>query len=456
MTLYFSVEYVYYNNWDFLGRIVNAKFIFSGGPYIYINNSIFETALLGVLMLLFGTYSVYAYLLLFSVLLIYACTLVIKLMQLKMKYAFVIVSPFLLFWGLKNGSEIPVITFLLFTFYLSVRRSPLSGVTMALAILSKFYAVFFLPILLIGIERKRRFIFYVFAAITLLILTMMPYFAFMYRLTGYATSGMALSFWSTEGLNPDYGAFMLSSVELVPFAALILLRRSSLKRKVKTRPRVFIGLFLMFAISIYVAIDASKLAIGIFASNQFRFTLPSSVFLSIIASPLFRGNRQLAIYSVASFALATVLLIALLGYLGTSSSFINAAKLAYASVFYNKTCVVQSNNWIYFDYVGIPSIPVSLNASIFPVISNYALPNSRLINESGFKFYEEGRSCVKGRILFGTDTIIFENATSKVYYMNLNGKYEQYSAKVFNPCAFAFGKGILYSVCMFPNYLLRL
>ncbi|MCW1293436.1 MAG: hypothetical protein QXV66_00420 [Candidatus Rehaiarchaeum fermentans] len=453
LTVYFSSEFIYYNNWDFISRLTNAKFLLNNGPYIYINNAPLENFLLEILIIIFKNYSPFIYFFIFSLVFLFSAYLIVRLFNKNEYYVLALISPFLIFFGIKNGSELPVISFILITFYFSIKKNPLAGLSMGLAILSKFYALFFLPVLFFGFENKKRFYYYILLSLALLILILTPYFVFMKNLIGFSLGGIALSFWSTEGLSPNYLAFLVSTIEIWPFILFIVYNRKRFLKEFEKRKHLFISAFLLFLISIYIGVDASKLAQGLVATNEFRFTLPSSVFISLLTIPLFKNKKDLITYFALSYTLAIILFLIFINH-ATPSSFINSQYLAYKSVFQNKTCIVQSNNWIYLDYLGVPSIPISFNSSIYPIISNLPLSNSTKLNINSYTFYISGNKCSSGKIILGTDTIIIENKTN-TYYLNLVGKYEAYNKSEFNPCKFAFDSGIIYDICMYPNFILN-
>lgn len=124
-----------------------------------------------------------------------------------------ILSPFFIYFSLlTNGTEILSVSFLLITLGLLYKKSPLSGLFLGLAALSKYPNLIFLPLLLFAGDKKKIFLAYsIFALVTI------PWLAFNYIFYG----NPLYAYLSSISLNVTTGNSI--SIPIIPFLIGILI-----------------------------------------------------------------------------------------------------------------------------------------------------------------------------------------------------------------------------------------
>ncbi len=446
VTAFFIIQFHLLNNWDFITRIDNANFLFYSGKYFDIPRAILESFIIGILSYVFGGYAAYAFIILFSILFAISIYEVAKALNLNhfLLYLFVL-SPFLIYWGIKNGSELPVITFLLFTFAYSLKRKAIAGIFLSLAILSKYYAIFFIPILFVGIRKKEKNVKYIVESLALMIISLIPYFLYEKIFFGNWATSILLSYYSTLGYKININAILLGLIEIIFPLSLLIIYHKELEKTLKTKRAESIGIIALILIALLTFIDTTKLASG---TNMMRFALPMSVFSYIFAFYVLPKKYQRT-FAYISFTLSIIIAIILIQELNQAMpiSRIQREINAYALVFGNKSCIVESPIWVYLANKNIPAIPPLLKG--FDLITDQNLGIKPLAKYSNTYVYGNNTNCVSGRIMLGPGLIIIKYYNnSQAYYSNIvNGTMQEINKSLFNPCNWAFGKSILASAC---------
>lgn len=405
--IFFIIQFNLINNWDMLVRILNGNYLFHNGQYFEYQRALLESTVIGLLAFAFGSYAVYAFIALFSV--IFFIALLLFSRAFKVEYVLllgIVLNPFLLYYGIKNGSEIPLYAFLILFVSMIKLKRPIAGMFFALAFVSKYDAVMFLPLALFLIDKrileslKRIGLF-----IGILLVSLLPFFA--YNLILYHNPLFTFEFAFSQSsaqnliLGPGmtnianvYGGF-LELVVFVPIVAFILLFNRDVLKEIKQRKRELALLAAAAAIALVIYLMASGLYVG--GLGYFRFFLGPTLFLSLLSALFLK--RGALLFTLIFFAISILLAYNILyaQQFGTPTMQIevsSARSLLYAT--YNTTnCTVQSNNWVYLDYHGISATYIwGVNYSQYPIISFGALAgNYSLLGQSnGIYLYGYGAS----------------------------------------------------------------
>lgn len=242
-TLFFLFQNYSHFNWDFSAYILNAEYLFHGGNYFEVYRAPLISLILGPLLYLGKNTAGYLYIILISSLFFISS---IKLSdaihkkflhkynldkeKIRFIFYFFLLSPFLLLYGLREGTELLGLTF--FQFFLAYYiKNKTSGHFLGLAFLSRYNFLFFFPLLLINKDYKK-----IFKNILASLAIISPWFIFNYLKWGNPLTSMVES----------YHLNIYSRLDMVqPFNILSLLKP--------------IGLFLpLFLIGIYFSFHKIK------------------------------------------------------------------------------------------------------------------------------------------------------------------------------------------------------
>lgn len=381
-------------NWDMLVRVLNARHIFSGGYYYEPIRAVLESFIIGLFSFVSSVYSVYFFIFFVSVVFLLSVFYLSKQIKLNFSYLFMfLLSPFILFYGIKNGSDLLVISFLIFYMAAIIGEKPIfAGLFLALAFVSKSYALFFSPLLLFFLwNRNLKGVYRLLLALVTAVAALVPYFIFNLLEYGNFIYSMAASylyfqiFSSYVSLSVSLAHF--ESVPLIGFEEIIfpmllivmffLMDRKYFLGKVMKNKRQYAIILSACVLSFVVYFSVSNLmnATGL---SVFRFILPLSVFTYILAFMFFRQNyfRFIYILFVASIVIAFLIFnsnAAIVFHI----SYAKGAVTMFNSV-YSGNCTVSSNEWVYLDYLGLYAVPYEPYQNYSGAILNFGRVNTTL------------------------------------------------------------------------------
>lgn len=268
--LFFFIQFDLLKNWDMLVRILNSNYLFHNGDYFENQRALLESFIIGIFSFVFGKYSVYAFIAFFTV--IFFISVYIFSKAFKLEYVIllgILLNPFFLFYSIKNGSELPMYSFLILLISFIKLKKPIAGVFMALAFVSKYDSILFLPMALFLIDKKlipsvKRIL--IFAGIALLAL--LPFF--LYNIILYHdflfTFFMSLhenspSLTSTGISNAKYtyqGFYEL--ISLIPLVVLILVfKRGIIKDIQEKKEKLQLYRFYLPYLCFYTSLQAGSM-----------------------------------------------------------------------------------------------------------------------------------------------------------------------------------------------------
>ncbi len=353
----FFFQFNLLTNWDMLVRILNANYLFHGGYYFEPARAVLESFLIGVFSFFMGNYAVYGFMALSTVVFFLSAWRLSAAFGLdSLLFLTVLMNPYVLLYGMSNGSELLILAFLMLYVAAIKTKSYLAGLFFGLAFMSKYYAVYFLPLMVFLVERdviqsiKRL-------GINLLTLfaVLLPYFVFNLVYFGNLLYGLALSYLNNgiEAGSPQFlsAGFIELAVPAVILAGALLFRR----KLVLPRLRPALILSVAFAASIYLYYASGALSIP--ASNAYRFFLPAMLF-SLISVSMFLEKKTvvwLIVLPLVSFPIAFLAVSSQAQTAPLPGYFSNAVS-DFASVYNTTNCTVYSNDWVELDYYGLPAV----------------------------------------------------------------------------------------------------
>ena len=390
--IFFFVQFDLLKNWDMLVRILDSNYLFHNGGYFEPQRALLESFIIGLLSFVFGGYSVFAFIVFFT----FVFFLSVYFFSKSFGVGYVILlgillNPFFLFYAIKNGSELPMYSFIIFFISFVKLKKPIAGIFLALAFVSKYDSVFMIPIALFLIDKKyfesaKRIA--LFIAFTLLALT--PFFA--YNVILYHDP-MFTFFMSLAENAPSISSFHITNhsyfyqgfyelLSLLPIIAFILFFNRNVIKTIKKKKREISILSLLSILAFMIYVFAS----GLYSSGTgyYRFFLFVTISLTLLISLL--TKKEMLLLTVVFFAVSLIIAYHFL----FSSNFsitalnnqISGAKQLLLQKYGTTNCTVQSNNWVYLDYYGISATYLHPgNYSQYPIISfgkmtgNYTLQN---------------------------------------------------------------------------------
>lgn len=425
---FFSIQFDLLRNWDMLVRILNSNYLFHNEGYFENQRALLESFIIGAFSFIFGSYSVFAFITFFTFLFFLSVYFFSKSFGVEYTILLgILLNPFFLFYAIKNGSELPMYTFIIFFVSFVKIKKPIAGVFLALAFVSKYDSLLMLPLALFLIDKKyiesvkRITLFIIF---TLLALT--PFFAYniiLYHdpiftfLASFAKNAPSISSFSVPAYNYFYYGFY-ELLAILPIIGIVVLFNKKILQTVKRNKKEFAMLSLLAFLSFLIYFFASGLYVH--GLGYYRFFLLVTVSITLVISLLTKKEMLLltVIFFAVSLLIAYHILLSQNFNAHTISNEVNAAKQLLLQKYGKTNCTVQSNDWVYLDYYGISATYIrGLNYSQYPIISfdklsgNYSLQNK----SNGIYLYTYGISNSKCTF---TPTINLEYGVN--YYINLS------------------------------------
>ena len=165
-TFYFLLQHYFYLGWDFSAYVLNARHLFLGTGYYEVLRPPLVSVIVGLFLFL-GKFAEYFYVLIVSILFLVASVKLSDSLYKKYFFKFKIskelsrflfyffgLNLFVLLFGLREGSELLAISF--FMLFLScLIREKISGHYLALAFLTRYGFLIFLPLILFNWDLKK-------------------------------------------------------------------------------------------------------------------------------------------------------------------------------------------------------------------------------------------------------------------------------------------------------------
>lgn len=421
---FFFVQFYFLRNWDMLVRILNANYLFHNGFYFENQRALLESSIIGVFSFVLGKYAVYAMIATGELLLFFSLKRFSKIFSINfLILVLAFFNPYTISYVVNSGSEIFLIAFLLLFISSVKNRDYMAGPFFALAFLSKYDAIFFLPIILFYFNRNildsiKRIL----VAIVLALGTLIPFF--LYNLYSFGnfiyTFALTYLYTSNVGRLPSFN--FTGFAELSVIAVLIVIGVFFGNKKLDTKrltgllkSKNILILAVCAAIAIFTYVDAN----GFFANNLgvFRFFLLPLAFLTLLVLAIFKDVTYLpfVLFGIVSIVLASVIL-----YYQISSAFpmqdaYNALSVV-ESVYNTTNCTVASPIWVYLDYAGLPAMSYLPNGNSSAPILSFSPVNTTLpLLKQQYGFYLYGNSyCSYSKVQ--TNFLTMEN--SRLAYAN--------------------------------------
>ncbi|NPA38222.1 MAG: hypothetical protein GXN99_00295 [Candidatus Nanohaloarchaeota archaeon] len=350
-----------YPNWDFMAYFMNGKFFFGESTYFEIYRPPFVPLCLGILYLLTHSYmlTAFAFSLIASFTFIYAVNLLVKSYNLDKKtyYWVLFTTPLLWYAGLRVGTELMSVTFILLSLsFLKQKKNFLAGLALSLASLSRYELLILLPILLTTKNIKHLFVRMIGFGIPWLI-----WAAYSFYLWGSMTysllNSFALNIYFRDYLwqNPNPLHFLILGSSLLGGIYYLYLR---IKNK-SFKPPFSLKYELILAYMILALLYSYYKTPLKFERYLYSLIAPLSILASISLKKLFLNKSFFTRIMVILLTLFTMTayIIALTSYLENKTIFERIDFLTSHNII-NTSQYYYSDLWVHLNFHNIKSLPV--------------------------------------------------------------------------------------------------
>ena len=341
-TSFFIYQYSTNWSWDFSVYILNAKYWFANGNYFEWLRAPLTAFLLGIFGLMNWNLSPYIYIIFTSFLYLFSCIKFEKTYIKKNSLLFyaLMLNPYVLMYGLLNGTELLSLSFVLLFFSYLFENPIKSGISLGLASLARYTNLPLILFLLFQKDLKKMFI-----SLLFFVLPFLPWFYYNWLIKGHALTSIGNSFTLNIFLrNYTYQSFnffhLLAATNfLLPF--LIFGFEWAIKNFKKIKLEMLaVGLLAIVTLVSYWALPVKE------CRYLFNLTLPLAYFSTFGFVRLEKRFNLAKIYPILP-----LLSIIFLGVLG-----IKVTK--FPSLPDVKECMIASNLWVAFDWVGKSAEPI--------------------------------------------------------------------------------------------------
>ena len=186
-TIYFMYLHHIHVSWDFISYVLNAKYFAGQGAYFEMLRPPLVPFSIFLLSFLKWKLTEYAFIFLASLLFVYSITRLAKKLSInKALFYSVLLSPFVLNYGLINGSELLSVSLIALSITYLVENNILSGLFLGLSSLARYTGIFYFPLLFLNKKRKK-----IIMSFLLFILIIGSWFVYNYFTTGNIFSSIA-------------------------------------------------------------------------------------------------------------------------------------------------------------------------------------------------------------------------------------------------------------------------
>jgi hypothetical protein len=427
--LFFVLQRAMLFTWDFSVYVLNAKYLFGEGNFFEWAVPPLTPFLLGLLSLFGWKAAEYLYIA-FVVWLHFFSSLKLaeKFGINSIAFYALSLSPFLLFYGLINGTELLSLSLLqLFLAYMHTLAAP---AFLGLCFLTRYNYIIFLPLLLIIFfdkKEKRKKLLLFLADVLIFFAIISPWFLYNYLTTGNALTSLADSYalnikFREKEAEPFNATDILKvGSYLLPFAAVGIILALKEKRKKKKLETAIMLLIIFLTLFQYTKIPLKD------ARYLFSLLLPFSFFSTITFEKIKEKKKNVFVPLLAcciaiSFGIATFALIQARApehKVSTYSNILNELKPLYDG------CALASNAWPLVNYLGIVSEKTPRKEIFdYKIEQGYRILFFKFIDEPDYinkEFMESHKNLVMAEsqsyILFGNSSLCAKPKTVNQTYL---------------------------------------
>ncbi|MEM2089629.1 MAG: hypothetical protein QXL88_00850 [Candidatus Pacearchaeota archaeon] len=359
-TTFFIIQHAYSLKWDFSAYVLNAKYLFSNGSYFEWLRLPLVTLLIGIFSFItFGNYTAaeYFYIIFVSFLFFLASVNLAKKLRINsLVFYALMLSPSLLLIGLSEGTELLVLTFLMFAlnFLFSEARSSaaLLGIFIGLASLTHYTALAFVFLFFVRKPLCKRAC----TSLIFFLVVVLPWFLYNFFVTGsFLTSivdAYAQNIYFRRYLFMPFNwthFFKIFSYYCIFFVLGIIICFKKLKHKEMNCFSPLIMLLIFFL----VLFSYSRIPLKT-PRYLFSLSLPIAFFSTFFFEKLKEKSKKLFVIAI----IAIVLFNFIFAFSNFFVSFSSKEVYKNALESLDKKCMYASDHWVYLNYFGFVAEPM--------------------------------------------------------------------------------------------------
>jgi len=155
-TLFYLVQHYYSFSWDFISFVLSGRYWFNHGIYFEVWDPPLTAILISMFSLFGWKLAEYLFIIFVSILFLISSVKLSQALNINSKIFYLMsLSPYVLSYGLINGSELLSVIFIEFFIYCLIKDKSYSGVFLGLAFLTRYNFIVFLPLLLLSFKFRK-------------------------------------------------------------------------------------------------------------------------------------------------------------------------------------------------------------------------------------------------------------------------------------------------------------
>ena len=343
-TAFFLYQHTTGFSWDFSSYSLNAEYIFGDGFYFEWYRAPLAPFIIGIFGVFGSLAAEYIFIFFVSTLFLFSCLKLSRSFNINKELFYaMMLNPFLLLYGLNMGTELLSICLLmLFASYIINEKPIKSGISAGLHVLARYTNLIYLPLIFFTKNIKKIII-----CVVIIAILFIPWLTFNWHMTGSPFTSMANSYALNVKYRVDYiqTPFQPADVLLVTnyLLPLFLIGLYSKRKKLKLKDIMMLSVFVLTLIS-YSSVPVKD---------------PRYLFTLILPCAYFSvdGIKRIN-WTVKPVVVINVSVIAVLIFINFFSP-VPYLNLTYQSRYQiePENCMISSNQWIFFNYMGYPSEP---------------------------------------------------------------------------------------------------
>lgn len=461
-TTFFIYQHISHYAWDFEAYVLNANYWFSHGTYFEPMRPPLVPLLLGLLIIFGEKTSEMVFIFLVSTFFFITSLLIARELKVNETIWYALsLSTFTLVYGLAQGTELLSLALVQLTIVLIMREKAHSGITLGLAILTR-YASLPLGLILLANRKPKNII----KSIILFLLTILPWLIYSYLTwgniftsiaDGYASNILYRNYtYQPSDLIHIFNVALL----LIPFAILGILNgiRTIMQKNIPSKITILIIFVGIATVYTYLTTPIKI--------ERYLFLLVLPITLASISglellTKKFRTQKVAKIISSVIFIASLIIALILLHNVSPTKEEYTQAVSTIKSLGI-ENCSIGSNGWVVLNYLGISATPAPKETLItkefdegkqFVFLKNILEPN--YIKNETFLDLLEPKYRTSTLIVLGKDTCQKPEPYDKTYVENTRAdilEIHRYNINT-NPCFILFHRvRLAEKTCNLINY----
>jgi len=341
--LFSTLFFIYQRNsggvhWDFALYVSNAKYLFSNGFYFEWWVPPFTPFLLGSFSIFGWFLAEYVYIIFVSSLFLFSCLKFSEVFKINKTFFYAtFINSYVLYHGLRNGTELLSLSFLIlfFTLFFKKNKEFKSSMFLSLSFLTRYSNIFLLP--LIFLKKNLKIIFFNFLIFFILLI---PWLLYNYVISGNPLTSLSDYYVFIYLQKLYYGDEIISYISLF-IIGFFVITFIALRKKL----RKFLDLKDASMVFLIVIVIVSFLNMP-FKDLRYLFNISLPIIYFFVK---FTTKFKKILYLIIAINFITIMTIIPL--------YTSAEDIYFRNFKFEENCMLMSNAWVYFDYYDIPTEP---------------------------------------------------------------------------------------------------